>query len=163
MVGAHVIPHIIKVRGWKECASFHLSRHGVSLECCMASMDMIPLLGCLSNIVSSSLMHSLMNWEGCQTLYGYLDLMLHNKSLKVESKSVPGIIYLPIVHPWSVVWPVWRWYPCVDTCTFITYRPQQCTQWCIEMDVNTCKDIWSPCHITHHQMKSLKACHVSFI
>ena len=56
----HHISHIIQGKS-KKCASFYPSTHGKSLECYVAGMDVIPLLGCLCNGASTSLMNTLMN------------------------------------------------------------------------------------------------------
>ena len=59
MIGAHDTWHTIQSRGWKF-PSFHPSTHIVSCWCCVASMNVIPLLGCLYNI-SNSIVHQLMH------------------------------------------------------------------------------------------------------
>ena len=105
MIGAHGTSHIIQGKS-KKCASFHPSTHGTSLECCLASMDVIHLFGCLYNSVSTPYMHSLMNSEGCQHLYGWLEIMVHNTLSKAEDESAPVFIHLHMEHPLSVVCPV---------------------------------------------------------
>ena len=60
MVGAHGTSHIIQGRGLK-CPSFHPCTHVTSFECCVASVNMIPLPGCLFNGRSTSHIHPLMN------------------------------------------------------------------------------------------------------
>ena len=66
MIGAHgngtSQSHTIQGKS-KKYASFHQSTitHGPSLECCVASMDVTPLLCCLYNGVSTPSMNGLMN------------------------------------------------------------------------------------------------------
>ena len=53
----------------QEVLSFHPSTHGILFRCCVASMDVIPLLGCLCNGVSTSFLYPLMDWEGGVKIY----------------------------------------------------------------------------------------------
>ena len=53
----------------KKCASFYPFTHGTSLECCMTSINEIPLLGCMYNCASTSYIHPRMNRVGCQCLH----------------------------------------------------------------------------------------------
>ena len=87
--------------------------------------------------------HPLMNLEGCQHLYIWLDLMVYDMPSKTEAKSVPVIIYLPMTHPWSV--------------------PHPCTHWWTERCVNTCMYTWGLWYITHHPRQRLKVCYFSSI
>ena len=87
MIGAHGSSHT-HPRERIKCVSFHISTHGPSLRCCVASMDVIPVLDWLCNDISTSYMHTLMNWEGCQEVYGRLELMVHHTPPKAEIKCV---------------------------------------------------------------------------
>ena len=53
-----------------QCSSINA---GPTLECYVASMDVIPLFDCLCNGLSTSPMHSQINWEGCQHMCGWLE------------------------------------------------------------------------------------------
>ena len=77
-----------------------------SFRFCVASMDVTPLLGCLYNGVSASHMHTLMDWQGCQYLYWWSELMVHHTPYKAEDESAPVFIYPPMVHYLGVMWPV---------------------------------------------------------
>ena len=58
----------------------------------------VPLLGCSCNVRPTSPMHTLMNWEGCQHFYIWLELMVHHTPSNVETESVPVFF-----HPcWSI-------------------------------------------------------------
>ena len=75
--------------------SFHPSTYGTSFRCCMASMDVIQLLGYLyKNGILTSLIYPMMHWEGCQHLYGWLELMVHHTSSKAS-----GPIFCRIYKP----------------------------------------------------------------
>ena len=85
-----------------------LSIHaGPSLECCVASMDGISLLGWLCNGLSTLSMPSLVHKEGSQHMYGWLGLMVHHTTSMAEGESAPVFIHLPMVYPLDVVWSVW--------------------------------------------------------
>ena len=59
--GSYATSQIIEGRVQK-CARFHLSTHCTSSECCVASMEVIPLFGYLYNDhISTSAMYSLSN------------------------------------------------------------------------------------------------------
>ena len=81
----------------KMCQFSFLHVHP-SFGCCVASMDVIPLLGCLYNGVSTSPMHSLMDWQGYQHMHGWLEFMVHHIPSKVEDESAPVFIHLPMEH-----------------------------------------------------------------
>ena len=91
-IGDHGISHIIQGRGWK-CPSFHLSTNGISCGCCVASIDVIPLLGCLYNGGPTPHVYILINWEWHQHLFGWLELMVYHTPSKVEAKHMP--FYFP--------------------------------------------------------------------
>ena len=83
------------------------------------------LLSCLYNGKPTSPMHSLMNWEGCQHIYGWLELMVHHTLSKVRSRSVPVFIHRHMVYHWSVVWPVIMLSPWLVACIWclnLTYE-----------------------------------------
>ena len=54
----------------QEVCQFSSIYDGPSLEYCVASMYVVPLLGCLYNGVSTPTMTPLMHWEVCQYIYG---------------------------------------------------------------------------------------------
>ena len=61
-------------------------------------MNVILLLGCLSNDEPTSPMHLWMRWEGCQHMQQWLEFMVHHTPCKVEAKHVPVFI-----HPWCPI------------------------------------------------------------
>ena len=65
-----------------------------SLGCCVASMDVITLLGGLHNGVSASLMHPQMIDRGVNTCMDWLDLMVYHTLSKAEDESAPVFIHL---------------------------------------------------------------------
>ena len=101
MVGVHATSHTIQDRGWNY-SSFHLSTHGTSFGCYEGSMDVILLFCCVYTGEPTSSMHPLMNWEGCQHLCGWLEIMVHHTPSKARARSVPVFTHQPMVHPWSV-------------------------------------------------------------
>ena len=151
----------------KSAPVFYPSTYGTSLECYVASMDIIPLFDCLCNVRSTSPMYILINWEGCQHLYGWLEIMLHHTSSKVEDTSVSVFIHLSMVHPSGVVWPVWMISPCLVGCT-MGDQPHTYIDWWIERGANTCMDDWSSWYTTQHprqeqemyQFSSIHPCHI---
>ena len=159
IVGAYGTSHTIQCKS-KKCASLYPFTHGTSLECCVDSMDVTPLFGCLCNSISTSPMYSLMNWEGYQCLHGWFELMVYHIPSNAEAKSAfrPSML----VHPWGIVWSVWMWSPCVVVCATV-YQPHPCTHWWIERGIDTCMDGWSSWYITHHPMQRLNVCHFSFL
>ena len=100
--------HIIhKPRQEQEVCQFSSIHVGPTLECYVASMDMIPLFGRLCNCLSTSTMHILMNSEGYEHMNEYMELMVHHTSFNAEDESAPVLIHPPMVHPLDIVWPVW--------------------------------------------------------
>ena len=53
----------------KVC-QFYFIHDGQSLKWCVASMNVIPLLGCVCNGISIATMPPQMDWEGYQHMYG---------------------------------------------------------------------------------------------
>ena len=66
-----------------------------------------------------------------------------------KSNKHAGFTSSMLVHPWSIVWPVWMLSPCLVAFT-IVYQPHLCTNRWIERDVNICIDGWTSLYITHH-------------
>ena len=135
MVGFHGISHIIQGRGWK-CPSFHLSTNGISCGYCVASMDVIPLLGCLYNGRPTPHVYILMNWECCQHLFGWLELMVYQTPSKVEAKNEP--VFFPPRS--SILWVLCGQYECypLPWLLIIVYQTYPCIHWWIDRAVKTC-------------------------
>ena len=104
-----------------KCASLYSSIHGTSLECQMVSLDIIPFFYCLCYVRPTSTMYSLMNWEGWQHLYGWLERMVHYTPSNAEDKSVLVFIHLPIAYlwAWGVVSSLWMLSPCLVDCATV--------------------------------------------
>ena len=85
--------HAHQPRQEQEVCQFSLIHAGPSLECCVVSMNVTPLLGCLFNGVSTPHMHPLINCEGCQHMYGWLELMVHPTSSQARARSGPVFIH----------------------------------------------------------------------
>ena len=47
---------------------------------------------------STSLIQPLMDWQGCQYLYGWLELMVHHTPYKAEDESAPVFIHISVEH-----------------------------------------------------------------
>jgi hypothetical protein len=127
----------------QEVRQFYFIHAGPSLECCVASMDKIPLLGCLYNCVSTSPMYPLMNWEGCQCLHWWLELMVHHTPSQAGARSVPKF---SSIHPWSILGVLCNQYGydalALVACTMVD-QPHPWIYWWIERGVNTCMNGWS--------------------
>jgi len=77
----------------RKCASFHPSTHGTSFEYCVASIDVVPLLCCLWNGVSTTLMYPQIDQERCQNLDGWLEFKVHHTHTKARPRSGPVFLY----------------------------------------------------------------------
>ena len=144
----------------QQCVSFHPSTYCTSLECCVVSIGVIPLLGCLRNGVSTTQMHPLIYWEGYQHMYVWLEIVVHDTPLKARMRSVPVFIHPHMAHCWSIVWPVSMWSPCLVACTMV-YQPHTCKytlmNWGAYQDVYEYLELM----ITHHPRQMLKVCQFS--
>ena len=96
-----------------------------SFECCVASMEVIIVPGCLCIGVSTLYMYLLIIWEGFQHLYGLLKLMVHNitHNPKAEVESVPIFIPQHIEYPWNIIWSV-------------LMLPPACSWWIVHWYIN---------------------------
>ena len=142
MIRAHDISHTIKGNS-KKCPSFHsFPMLHTSLEYCVASIYVIPLLGYLCNGISTSIMNIMMNWRCCRHLYRWLKLMVHHTQSKAEAKSVPVFFH----SCWTIHWVLCGQYGC-DTLAL------ELVQWCISplMNREWCQHLnWCLDLIIHH-------------
>ena len=67
-----------------------------------------------------------------------------------------------VVCPWSVVWPVWTWSPCL-VAHIVVYLPHPYTYRWIEKSVNTYMYDWSSWYITQHPRQEQDVCQFSSI
>ena len=111
----------------RACNASHTTQ-GRGQKCCMASMGMIHLFGCLCNGVSTSPMHTLMNWERCHNLYGWLELRIYHTPLKAEAEHMTVVIRSLMAYHLSVVQPLWIRPPCL-VAYIMMYQPHPCTHW----------------------------------
>ena len=81
----------------KVC-QFSFIHAGPSLEYCVASMYVTPLLCYLCNSISTSHMHPQIYWEGCQCLHWWLEFMVHHTPSHARARSVPVFIHPPMGH-----------------------------------------------------------------
>ena len=114
----------------------------------MTNMEVFPLFGCMCNAISISHIHPLMNWERCQHMYGWLELMVHHTPSKAEDKIAPFFIHPPMVHPLRIVWQIWMSSHRLVACATL-YQPHIYIWWWIEWDANTCMDGWISWYIAH--------------
>ena len=71
-----------------KLCQFSSMTHSISLGCCMLSIDVIPLICCMYNGVSTLHIYPLINWEDCWQIYGWLELMVYYTPPKAEAKCV---------------------------------------------------------------------------
>ena len=79
-----------------------------------------------------------------------------------NSKKCASFISSMMVHPWSVVWPVWILSPCLVACTMVNQH-HPWTHWGIDRGVKTCMNGWSAWYITHHPRQRMKVTQCSSI
>ena len=125
-----------------EVCQFSSICAGPSLECCVASMDMTPLLGCLYSGISTSPMHTQMDWEG--GVNTYMDdwsswYITHHPWHKQEVSQVSCIYAGPSFGCYVATMDV---APCLIACAMVDH-PHQYNHWWIDRIVNTWMDDWS--------------------
>ena len=122
VVGAHGTSHTaIQRRRWK-CPSFIHPPMVHHSDIVWPVWIWSSCSGCLYNGETNSQMHPLMDWEGCQHLYGWLELMVHHTPSTAITVSVPVFIHPPMVHPLSNVSSAWMWSHCLVACAKV-YQP----------------------------------------
>ena len=106
----------------------------------------------------TSPMHPLMNWEGCQPLYGWLKLMVHHIPSQARARCVPVFFHPPMLHPWSwsIMWPVWVWSHCLISCAMV-YQPHTLTHGWIERSTTTCMDGWNSWYMVQSKLSKAEA------
>ena len=67
----------------------------------MASMGVIPLYGYLCNGISTYQMHPLMNKEGTQHLYVWLELMVYHTSH--QRQRLKGVCQFSSIKAWHII------------------------------------------------------------
>ena len=120
-----------------------------------------PLLGCLYNNRQTSTMYPLVNWEGCQHLYGLLEVMVHYTPSKAEAKSVQ----ISSIYPGYILELLCCQYGC-DPLLSCLYNCVSTSPMNTLMDWVGCKHLNGLLErlvITHHQRQRLKVCQFSFI
>ena len=87
-------------------------------------MDVIPLLGCLCNSRPISRMHPLINWEGCQYVYVWLERMVHHTPPNAESTR--KVFKFSSLYPWHIPQVLYGQCGCYPLTGLLV-------QWCINL------------------------------
>ena len=154
MIGGHVTSHTIQGRWWK-CTRFS-SIYPLAIEHPLGVV--LPVMIWYPSLVAytmvdkpqTSHMHLLMNWEKCQHIDWWWEVMIYYHSqFKVEDESALDFIHLHMAHHWGDVLTVWMWSSCLAVCTVVD-KPHICIHWLIDCGNNTCMEYWSSWCIIHH-------------
>jgi len=102
-------------------------------------------------------MHTFINLEGCQHLYGWLELMVQHTPFKAEYER--KVSQFSFIHQWCILWVLCGHYVCGPLTWLLV-------QWCINIThrridefpcgVIICIDGWSSWYNIHHPRQRMK-------